>query len=97
MARVFPTETTEERWYYLEPGEVQPAGPIAAGELRQRYTSKKIHRKSIVWRKGMNQWEPIESVPQLKARSLFNLAIFGFGRKSAASESRAALAPDDKP
>lgn len=76
------SNATEERWYYLEPGEVQPAGPIALNELRQRLEQKKIHKKAIVWRKGMNQWEPVENIPQLKAKSFFNLAIFGFGRKS---------------
>ena len=82
MARKYSeTESTQERWYYLEPGEVQPAGPLPINDLRKLFEKKKVHKKSIVWRKGMNHWEPIENVPQLKARSFFSLAMFGFGKK----------------
>jgi len=87
MARQFHTaDSAEDRWYYLEPGEVQPAGPLSVIELRKLADGKKIHKKSIVWRKGMNQWEPIENVPQLKPqKSIFS--IFGFGRKAEPAEA----------
>lgn len=86
--------SAEERWYYLEPGEVQPAGPVVLNELRQRLEQKKVHKKTIVWRKGMNQWEPVENIPQLKAKSFFNLAIFGFGKKASNADSpRASVDP----
>ncbi len=88
MATKYPiSDPSEERWYYLEPGEVQPGGPILLSELREIFDKKKVHKKSIVWRKGMNHWEPIENIPQLKPqRSIFSFSFLGFGRKMESKE-----------
>ena len=85
MARKSTDDSPEERWYYLEPGEVQPGGPLYVNDLRELMDKKKVHKKAIVWRKGMNQWEPVENIPQLKPhKSIFS--IFGFGRKAEPAE-----------
>jgi len=100
MARKFQSsDSPEERWYYLEPGQVQPAGPVGVSDLRELLEKKKVHKKSIVWRKGMNQWEGIENVPQLRPqRSFFSLARFGFGKKPESEETaRAAVEPEEIP
>ena len=82
MAKRYPTpDSPDERWYYLEPGQVQPSGPLSSGNLRELLETKKVHKKSIVWRKGMNQWEAIEKVQQLRAHRSF-LARLGFGKKA---------------
>lgn len=96
MARMFPnSDSAEERWYYLEPGQVQPAGPVGVNDLRELLEKKKVHKKSIVWRKGMNQWEGIENVPQLKAQKSF-FSRFGFGKKpESADAARAVVEPDE--
>ena len=99
MAKIYPTsDSSEEHWYYLEPGEVQPGGPILLNNLRQLLEKKKVHKKSIVWRKGMNNWEPIENVPQLKAqRSFFSFTFLGFGKKAEPEEESRATVEPEKP
>ena len=93
MARKDATpESPQERWYYLEPGEVQPGGPVFLNDLRKLLEKREIHKKAIVWRKGMNHWEPIENVPQLKPRSF--LSIFGFGRKTQSADEHPSLKKD---
>ena len=91
LKRYDSSNSAEERWYYLEPGQVLPAGPLSLNDLRQLSEKKKIHKKTLVWRKGMNQWEPIQNVSQLKSqKSLFSFAFLGFGKKTEVEESHLA-------
>ena len=48
------------KWYYESNG--QPQGPILESELRQLRDSGKISGDCLVWREGMEDWEPLDSV-----------------------------------
>lgn len=51
-------------WYYNVAGEQH--GPVTIMELRGLMTSGKLRSDEFVWKNGMQDWLPIESVPELQ-------------------------------
>ena len=47
------------KWYYESNG--QPHGPIQETELRQLKDEGKIMGKALIWRRGMQDWAPMET------------------------------------
>ena len=47
-------------WYYADAG--QRAGPIDESELQTLYASGKVQRDTLVWKAGMPDWQPLESM-----------------------------------
>ena len=48
-------------WYYVN-ADRQRQGPVPADELRALHASGAINARSLVWRQGMPQWQPLEQV-----------------------------------
>jgi type IV pilus assembly protein PilA len=48
-------------WFYHAPGEGR-IGPLSADELRRRYKERRIQRDTLVWREGLQEWQPLERV-----------------------------------
>lgn len=48
-------------WFYHAPGEGR-IGPLSADELRKRYGERRIQRDTLVWREGLQEWQPLERV-----------------------------------
>ncbi len=51
------------QWYYLKQG--QTVGPCSQEQLQQLLASGQLKPQDHVWRQGMAQWLPIQSVPEL--------------------------------
>jgi len=54
----------ERQWFYAV-GE-QQVGPVAETDLRSWLSSGQLPREILVWRKGLDQWRPASSVPELR-------------------------------
>lgn len=54
----------EAAWFYELDGAQQ--GPSSLAELREAVLQRRIGRHSLVWRAGMEQWQPLESVDGLQ-------------------------------
>jgi uncharacterized membrane protein YiaA len=52
-------------WYYAVDG--RQAGPVAETLLKQLVGSGQIRAQDLVWREGMQEWQPVASVPGLLA------------------------------
>lgn len=50
-----------DQWFFAE-GNSQQRGPLPADELIALYRSSRIGRDTLVWRDGMAQWQPLETV-----------------------------------
>jgi len=50
-----------DQWFFAE-GNSQQRGPLPADELIALYRSSRIGLDTLVWRDGMAQWQPLESV-----------------------------------
>lgn len=48
-------------WYYVS-ADRQRQGPVSALELRGLLDAGSISRRSLVWRQGMPQWQPMEQL-----------------------------------
>ena len=48
-------------WYYVN-ADRQRQGPVPADELRALHATGAINARSLVWRQGMPQWQPLEQV-----------------------------------
>lgn len=56
------TQTTETQlleWHYEENG--QRKGPVSAQEIEQLIAAGKITYGSMVWKKGLSDWQPVEN------------------------------------
>lgn len=42
-----------------------PVGPIKRDELARKIGTGAVHAKSLCWREGMDDWKPLEQVPEL--------------------------------
>ena len=50
------------QWYYLKQG--QNVGPYNQAQFQQLITSGQIKPQDLIWRAGMAQWLPVQSVPE---------------------------------
>lgn len=48
-------------WYAVDAAR-ERIGPMGAEELRRRFEAGGLQRRSLVWRDGMAQWQPLEDV-----------------------------------
>lgn len=53
---------TKEWWYAS--GETQH-GPIAIEALRQLFLTSKISERTLIWRRGLQDWTPLCRIPEL--------------------------------
>ena len=42
-----------------------PVGPIKRDELARKIGTGAVHGKSLAWREGMDDWKPLEQIPEL--------------------------------
>lgn len=49
-------------WYYVLDGTQH--GPVETDEIRAMLASGMIHRDSLIWREGMEEWQPLGAVPE---------------------------------
>jgi hypothetical protein len=66
------------QWYYESDG--QPQGPIPESQLRRLLTEHRINPYNRVWREGMDDWEPLGSLPEFQTVASLGAAT---GRASA--------------
>jgi hypothetical protein len=50
-------------WYYAREGQQQ--GPMTAEALRSALANSRVRATDLVWREGMPDWVPANSVPEL--------------------------------
>jgi len=50
-------------WYCVNAAR-ERLGPMAAEEIRRRFESGELQRRSLVWQAGMAQWLPLEAVAE---------------------------------
>lgn len=63
-----PLSTKEEEnklWYYLDQDHIQ-IGPVSAFALRELWNRGQLDLNSYVWSEGMEKWEKVENLPNLK-------------------------------
>lgn len=58
-------EEEEKLWYYLDQNH-QQIGPVSIVALRELWNRGKLELNSYVWSEGMEQWERVENLPELK-------------------------------
>ncbi len=51
-------------WYYND-GEAQK-GPVSEDDLQLALSRGEVDRQSLVWRNGMPEWQPLETVDELQ-------------------------------
>lgn len=56
-------QRTQVEWYAAI-NDV-PVGPIKRDELARKIGTGAVHAKSLCWREGMDDWKPLEQVPEL--------------------------------
>jgi len=56
------------QWYYGS--SAGQTGPVEEGELRALVASGGVGPETLVWRDGMKDWLPLQSVPELHASTL---------------------------
>ncbi len=54
----------EQEWHYGLDGEDN--GPVALASLRSMIGSGEVSEEAFVWREGLDDWMPVEEVPELK-------------------------------
>lgn len=50
-------------WYYA--GDTGAMGPVSRGELLKLLSGGALTKSSLVWQEGMQDWQPLEDVPDL--------------------------------
>jgi hypothetical protein len=53
------TTTDEQAWFYAEGG--QRKGPVPADKLRELLAAQTIDGDTPIWRKGLNDWQPLRT------------------------------------
>jgi hypothetical protein len=51
-------------WFYSRQGA--QAGPVSAEQLRAMVTGRQLLPTDLVWREGMAQWAPLQSIEELR-------------------------------
>lgn len=52
-------------WWYAQNGK--KLGPVDEGELRRLYLSANIDGSTMLWREGMEAWQPLTAIAELEA------------------------------
>lgn len=52
-------------WYYGKTGA--PEGPVDEATLRERIAAGLIQADTLVWKRGMAEWQPLSSHPELSS------------------------------
>lgn len=60
------SEALTKEWYYID-NQQQRQGPISLKDLQFHFFQKDLSYRSLVWSEGMDQWEKVEDIPQLKS------------------------------
>lgn len=55
----------DKLWYYLDQNH-QQMGPVSIIALRELWNRGQLELNSYVWSDGMEQWQKVESLPDLK-------------------------------
>lgn len=55
----------EEKWFYAPDGARQ--GPVSRDELQLALNEGKLDRDTLVWRQGMETWQTLETVEELRS------------------------------
>ncbi len=58
-------EEEEKLWYYLDQNH-QQEGPVSSVALRELWNRGQLEVNSYVWTNGMEQWEKVDNLPELK-------------------------------
>ena len=53
-------------WYYLDQDH-QQIGPVSIVALRELWNRGKLDLNQFVWSEGMEKWEKVDTLPELKA------------------------------
>lgn len=51
------------QWYYTD-ARRERQGPLAAAQLKQLFAQGELDGSSLVWRAGMEQWQPLQALTQ---------------------------------
>ena len=54
----------EEEWHYGLDGE--ELGPVGLKTLQRMITSGEVSEEAFAWREGLDDWLPVEDVPELR-------------------------------
>lgn len=74
--------TVQDRWYYVQPGQSEPVGPLAVEQLRTLLADGMLHKQTKVWRRGMSEWALVSTIDELRInKSLFALAFPSLSKK----------------
>ncbi|KAA0070425.1 DUF4339 domain-containing protein [Tardiphaga sp. P9-11] len=53
------TTTSDEAWFYTLGGQRQ--GPVPAGKLRELLAAQTIDGETLIWQKGLAEWQPLRA------------------------------------
>lgn len=59
-------EKEDKLWYYLDQNHHQ-TGPVSVVALRELWNRGKLELNQYVWSEGMEKWEKVDNLPELKA------------------------------
>jgi hypothetical protein len=59
-------EEEDKLWYYLDQNH-QQMGPVSVVALRELWNRGKLELNNYVWTDGMEQWEKVDNLPDLKS------------------------------
>jgi len=59
-------EEENKLWYYLDKDH-QQIGPVSMVALRELWNRGQLDLNQYVWSEGMEKWEKVDSLPELKA------------------------------
>lgn len=59
-------EEENKLWFYLDQRHEQ-VGPVSVVALRELWNRGKLELNQYVWSEGMEQWQKVEDLPELKA------------------------------
>ncbi|HET8931881.1 MAG TPA: GYF domain-containing protein [Polyangiales bacterium] len=60
-----PEPAPQEEWHVAINDE--PVGPLRRDDVARRISQGEIHRESLAWREGMDDWMPIKHIAELTA------------------------------
>ena len=63
---IFPSMSSD--WYYATSGGAQQ-GPVGIDDLKARHAAGQIPADALIWREGMENWKPLNEIPELATSS----------------------------